>query len=390
MTTPVASRGPLTSGRPSVPRGLLVLLGGAAAVVVLAGLKASASIVGPAFLALVLTIVVHPLRRWLAGRGVPSWLVSLLCILTVYLLLLGLSLSVILATARFAGLLPKYQAQFSDLVGGVGDALDSAGVTQAQIDQVLGAFDLSALGNVVGNILESAVGLVSNLVFILTLVLFMTVDGAAFPRFLALAAGARPQLVTALVSFAQGTRTYLLVSTVFGLIVAVLDTGALALMGIPVPLLWGLLAFITNYIPNIGFVIGLVPPAVLGLLEGGWGLMLGVIAVYSGINLVIQSIIQPKFVGDAVGLSTTLTFLSLVFWAWVLGPLGALLAIPLSLLLKAVLVDADPDSRWLVPLLSNQEDTPAQRRQAKADQPGPDRKRRAGSAGRERRADPGR
>ena len=123
----------------------------------------------------------------------------------------------------------------------------------------------------------------------------------------------------------------------FGLIVAVIDTGALALMGIPVPLLWGLLAFITNYIPNIGFVIGLVPPAVLGLLEGGPGLCLAVVAVYSVINLVIQTVIQPKIVGDAVGLSTSLTFLSLVFWAWVLGALGALLAIPLSLLVKAVL-----------------------------------------------------
>ena len=116
-----------------------------------------------------------------------------------------------------------------------------------------------------------------------------------------------------------GTRSYLIVSTVFGLIVAVIDTAALWVMGIPAPLLWGLLAFITNYIPNIGFIIGLIPVAVLGLLEGGVGLMLGVIAVYCLVNVVIQSVIQPKVVGDAVGLSATLTFLSLVFWAWVLG-----------------------------------------------------------------------
>ncbi len=139
----------------------------------------------------------------------------------------------------------------------------------------------------------------------------------------------------------------------FGFIVAVLDTIALYLLDIPAPLLWGLLAFLTNYIPNIGFIIGLIPPAILGLLEGGPGLMLAVIAVYSVLNVIIQSGIQPKVVGDAVGLSTTLTFVSLVFWAWVLGPLGALLAIPLSLLVKAVLIDADPDSRWMVPLVSN-------------------------------------
>ncbi len=121
----------------------------------------------------------------------------------------------------------------------------------------------------------------------------------------------------------------------------------------PLPLLWGLLAFITNYIPNIGFIIGLIPVAVLGLLEGGWGLMLGVIAVYCLVNVVIQSVIQPKVVGDAVGLSATLTFLSLVFWAWVLGAVGALLAVPLSLLVKSLLVDIDPSSSWLKPLIGD-------------------------------------
>ena len=91
----------------------------------------------------------------------------------------------------------------------------------------------------------------------------------------------------------------------FGLIVAMLDTIFLAFTPVPVPLLWGLLAFITNYIPNIGFVVGLVPPAILGLLEGGPWLMVLIIAVYSVLNFIIQSVIQPKFVGDTVGLTGT-------------------------------------------------------------------------------------
>ena len=103
----------------------------------------------------------------------------------------------------------------------------------------------------------------------------------------------------------------------------------------------------------------MLSPALLALLEGGVGLMLAVIAVYSVINLVIQSIIQPRVVGDKVGMSATLTFLSLVVWAWVLGPLGALLAVPLSLLVKALLVDVDPTARWLGPLLAHSAGTPA-------------------------------
>jgi len=115
---------------------------------------------------------------------------------------------------------------------------------------------------------------------------------------------------------------------VFGLIVALVDVAALYWLDVSLPWLWGLLSFITNYIPNIGFVLGLVPPALLVLLQGGVGQAVFVVVAYSVINLVIQSLIQPKFVGDAVGLSVTLTFLSLVFWTFVIGPLGALLAVP--------------------------------------------------------------
>ncbi len=103
---------------------------------------------------------------------------------------------------------------------------------------------------------------------------------------------------------------------------------------------------------GIGFVIGLVPPALIALLEGGPGLMLAVIVMYSVVNMIIQSVIQPRVVGQAVGLSTTLTFVSLVFWAWVLGPLGALLAVPMSLFFRAVLVEMDPEASWITPLVS--------------------------------------
>jgi hypothetical protein len=151
-----------------------------------------------------------------------------------------------------------------------------------------------------------------------------------------------------------------LVTTAFGLIVAAVDMAALWALGVPAAGVWGLLAFITNYIPNIGFVIGLVPPALLALLEDGPGLMLTVIAVYCVVNFVVQTIIQPKIVGDAVGLSTSLTFLSLVFWAWALGALGALLAIPLTLLVKALLIDVDKDAAWVSPLLTGP--APARRR----------------------------
>ena len=338
----------------ALPRALVVLLSAAAAVIVIAGIRGASSLVGPAFLALVLTIASYPVRRWL-DRFMPAWAASLFCLLFVYLMVVVLVISLVVATARFASLLPQYQDEFADTVATVTDQLKHLGVDAEKVHKIAGSFDLSRLTGVVTGVLSGAAGLLSNLVFILTLILFMTVDGSQFPRHLETARVARPTLVGALLGFARSTRSYLVVSTVFGLVVAVLDTVALALLGIPAPGVWGLLAFLTNYIPNIGFVIGLAPAAILALLEGGPGLMIAVIVVYVVLNVVIQSIIQPKVVGDAVGLSTTLTFVSLVFWSWVMGPLGAILAIPLSLLVRAVLVDADPGSRWLLPLVANSE-----------------------------------
>jgi predicted PurR-regulated permease PerM len=181
----------------------------------------------------------------------------------------------------------------------------------------------------------------------------MGLDAADFPQRLAHVAGERPAVVEALRRFARGTRRYLVVSSIFGVVCSFLDMVALARLGVPLPILWGVLAFITNYIPNIGFFVGLVPPVLLALLASGVRTALFVVLAYMLINVLIQTVIQPRFVGNVVGLSTTVTFLALAFWAWALGPLGALLAIPLTLLAKAVLVDVDPANRWLDTLLGS-------------------------------------
>ncbi len=336
-----------------LPRVLVVLLCTAAATITVAGMRSFSDILGPVFLALVLTVAVHPMRSWLRGKGLPAWAASLIILVTVYTFLVAFILALLVALAQFAELLPTYKDELTSTINDVTGWLTHLGVDQAQINTIADSFDVGKLAGLVGDLLGGLLGVVSDLFFLVTLVLFLAFDGAWFPERLGAVASERGALVAALASFAGGTRSYLVVSTVFGLIVAIIDTGVLWAMGIPAPLLWGLLAFITNYIPNIGFVIGLVPVAILGLLEGGVGLMLAVIAVYSLINVVIQSVIQPKVVGDKVGLSTTLTFLSLVFWAWVLGPLGALLAVPLSLCAKALLIDVDPSTRWLNPLIGD-------------------------------------
>ena len=336
----------------ALPRGLVILLGLGAATHAVAGMKAASGIIAPTMLGVVLVLTVAPasgrLRRW----GAPSWAAGLATIGLVYLILIGMVASLVLCAAQLAEIIPRYADQFTELISGANSQLASLGLQESQIEAAVKSLDPSKLVGVITSLAGSALGIVTLIVFVATLVLFIGFDAAKFPVQLHAAELERPGVVEALLHFAKSTRTYMTVSAVFGLIVAVIDVVALALMGIPGAITWGVLAFVTNFIPNIGFVIGVIPPAILGLLEGGPGLMLGVIVVYSVINFVIQSIIQPKFQGDALGLSTTLTFLSLVFWAWVLGPLGAILALPLTILAKALLVDVDPRSRWLSPMLS--------------------------------------
>ncbi|WP_072806729.1 AI-2E family transporter [Rhodococcoides yunnanense] len=337
----------------SLPRGVVVLLGLAAIVVCVAGTRAFSGVVGPTFLALMLTVAVHPFPEWLRRKGFANWLATLVAILVVYAILGTLVLSLVISTARLATILPSYADDFDSVIDNIRKLLTDNGIGQQQIHDLLSKVDASTVLGLIDELLVAVLGIFSNLLFVLVLLLFMAVDASSYsPRMTALVRS-RPDIAGAFRSFSSGTRTYLVVSTIFGLIVAVIDAGALWAMGIPLPILWGLLSFITNYIPNIGFVIGLIPPALIALLQGGPTLMIAVIVMYSVVNVIIQSIIQPKFVGDAVGLSVTLTFLSLVFWAWVLGPLGAILAIPLTLMAKALLVDIDPATKWADVLLAS-------------------------------------
>ncbi|MFL6131991.1 MAG: AI-2E family transporter [Nocardioidaceae bacterium] len=342
-----------------LPRGLIVLLGTGAAVLAIGGAKAASSMIGPIFLALVLTVAIHPLRGYLISHRWPPWAGTLAVILAAYAVLVAIVVALLYAVAKFATILPRYADDLNDLVKSAGGALDRAGVGQDQLKQMEGAFDADKLVSLVGGVLSGLVSTASGLFFLGILLLFLAIDAAQFPDKLARQREGRGAVVSALESFARGTRRYLVVATVFGFIVAVLDTVFLSFTPIPAPVLWGLLAFITNYIPNIGFVVGLVPPALLGLFEGGPGLMVLVIVVYSVINAILQSVIQPRVVGEAVGLSGTISFVSLMFWAWVLGPVGALFAVPLTLLVKAFLIDADRETAWLGPLIDGSPALPA-------------------------------
>jgi AI-2 transport protein TqsA len=341
------------SNRWTLPRGLIILLGVAAALIAALGIREFNQILGPVFLALVLSIAVHPVRRIADRYRLPAWLGIILSLIAVYGIVLGLFAVLVISGIQFATLLQDYAPQFQAFLQEALRILESVGIGQERLQAMVNDLSPSRLVELAGRVIGGLAGVLGDIFFLIVLLFFTVADAGDFASKLNLRSIRGRLLANTFQHFAQGTRQYLAVATIFGAIVASLDVIALWILDIRYAWLWGLLAFITNFIPNIGFVIGLVPPTIIALLDHDVVTAIIVVAVYCILNFVIQTIIQPRVVGVTVGLSATLSFLSLIVWATILGAAGAFLAVPLSLFVKYLLVDVDPEHDWLEPLLSS-------------------------------------
>ena len=323
----------------------IALVGVAALVIAVFGLRETASILMPAFLAVNLVIAGMPLQRLLA-KFMPGVLASIGLLLVLYALLAAFVASLVWSVWVAAEEIPRYQDRFTQLYDDTIMWLGDFGLSEDQIRESLGNVQPDQIVGYVQTAAGSLSSLGTMLAILVVAIFFLCFDipglGTRWDRVTAM----RPRVAESLEEFSHGIRRYWIVSTAFGLVVAAMDWVALIILGVPLAGVWAVLAFITNYIPNIGFVLGLVPPALFALLIGGPSTALWVVVIYSVINLVMQSFIQPKFTGDAVGLTPTMTFLSLAFWSLVAGALGAILAVPLTLAFKALFIDTDPRMGW--------------------------------------------
>ena len=344
---------------PVLPRSAVILVALAGASVVAFGIAAMRGIFTPVFFAFVLTLCVHPLRRWMQGRGVPRGIATGTTVAAVFALLTGFAAILVASLAQFSALLPQFAPQMAQLGASISGLLETAGFgrdqTQAIVDGLTPVRIVGFLGGLLGNV----VSLVGSLVIILTMLILMAVDGSRVPALLTHLQFHRPVLVAAFNDFAGGVRRYMIATTVLGVAQGLFNWLVLVTLQVPGALLWGLLSFICSFIPNIGYFIAIVPPLFFGFLTGGWPTVLAVIVIYGGINTIIQSIIQPKYVGNAVALSETITFLSVLFWAVILGPAGAILAVPLTLLVRTILLDSDPSVSWWRPMTGDKKDLEA-------------------------------
>ena len=350
-----APRKPEQAGDRNLPPPLFGILILAGLVVAGAGLRQASNIIGPLFLVLTIVITVHPLRNWLRARNVPSIVASIITLLAVYLLIIVVLGSVIWSLTRLATTLPDYGPQFTRLYEQSVVLLENLGISSEALRNAASGLDLGSFAGLAQAALRGVSSGLSIAALIAALVFFLVFDAAGINERIATIRRHRPRIADGLIDFAHGTRQYWIVTTVFGFAVAVLDVIALLVLGVPLALTWGVLAFVTNYIPNIGFLIGLIPPTLIALLDGGIGRALAVLIVYIVINVVVQTLIQPRFTGDAVGISATVAFLSLIFWAYLLGVLGALLAVPATKFVKSMLVDYSVSGQWFGAFLNASE-----------------------------------
>ncbi len=344
--------------RPSfMPTIAVVLLTITAGIAVLFGMKQYADILGPLLLTANLFIAAYPIYTWLVGLKVPRILAQVVLALAVFAILAVFGYALTWSITALVQELPHYQNEFWTLYHQAVELLASWGITEQQVMEQIRGVNPTSLAGLLSSALGSLTNVASLLAVIVVMVFMMAFDSETFGARNDMLKRHQTRVWLSIKDFIEGVRRYWVVTSIFGLIVAVIDVIALEFLGVPLAMVWGILSFITNYIPNVGFVIGLVPPAIMALLANDPLTALLVVIIYSVVNFVIQSIIQPKFNGDAVGVTALVSFLSLLLWSSVLGALGALLALPMTLLAKAILIDHDPQMRWVNAFISNEPKT---------------------------------
>ncbi|MGH0036846.1 MAG: AI-2E family transporter [Myxococcota bacterium] len=331
------------------PRQASPLLAAAAFVVVVAGLKAAAALVIPCLLAVFIAVICAPILLWLESRKVPTSIALFVVVTGVIVLLVVLGLFIGTTIAEFTRALPGYQAGLREASTGWLDALSRLGI-EITADQWREIVNPGRAMGLVGNLLSGLGGLLANGLLILLTTVFILLEVASFPRKLGQVVSDPEGFAERMGRVLENVKRYLAIKTVTSLATGGMVAGALAVIGVDFPLVWGLLAFLFNFVPSIGSIIAAIPAVLLALVQLGSGWALVVAAIYLAVNIGIGSFTEPRLMGKGLGLSTLVVFVSLVFWGWVLGPVGMLLSVPLTMTVKIAL-EADEQTHWIAVLL---------------------------------------
>lgn len=318
----------------------------AALMIIIYGLRTAQAIVVPILLALFVSMVGTPPLFWMRRKGVPNSLAVLIVVLGMIGVLVLIGSLVGTSIADFTGRVPYYQQRLDqqliefldryDLEGRIGSVRDLV-----QLIDPSGAMDLAA------RLLNGLGGVLNNALLIMFTVVFVLLEAWSFPRKLQAMVGSEDTSGT-LNRFSKSLNRYIGLKTAISLFTGMTVWLWVAIMGLDFPLLWGLLAFMLNYVPNIGSIIAAVPAVLLAVVQLGVGKAVLIAIGYLALNVFMGNLLEPRIMGRSMGLSTLVVFLSLIFWGWVLGPVGMLLSVPLTMTLVIALESSPATERFAV------------------------------------------
>lgn len=319
----------------------------AALVIVVAGMKAAQAIINPFLLSGFIAIICGPPLFWLRKKGLPTGVAILVVIIGVSLL--GLLTTAVIGSSvnDFTRELPVYQAKLDNKTAQLADLLSNLGINIE--DNALGEYiNPSATMHFASKLLNGFGNILSNAFIILLTVIFILLEASSF-RVKIKTAFANRRTSFSLVDFdhfISSVNQYMAIKTLVSLATGIFVAAWLAILKVDYPLLWGLLAFLLNYVPNIGSLIAAIPATLLALIQLGSIEALLVAGGYAFVNIIIGNVIEPRFMGKGLGLSTLVIFISMAFWGWVLGPVGMLLSVPLTMTVKIALANSE-ETDWI-------------------------------------------
>ncbi len=327
-------------------RSMLIVTG---LVVTVAGMRAIDTLLVPFLLAIFCAVICAPGLFWLMRRGIPKVLAVVLVVAGLVLILLAFSTVLGSSVDGFYKALPEYQARLRQEAAGAVVWLQGHGIEISE-QGVRELIDPGAAMRLAARMLSGLGGVLTNSFLIVISMIFILLEASTFKAKLQQAFGDVHEPLQQFQRFAEGVKRYMLIKALVSFGTGMVVTLWLVLLGVDFPVLWGLLAFVLNFVPNIGSIIAAMPAILIAFLQLGTGSAMLVAGGYLAVNLIAGNVVEPRYMGRGVGLSTLVVFISLVFWGWVFGPVGMVLSVPLTMTVKLAL-ESNEGGRWLAVLL---------------------------------------
>ena len=330
-------------------QGIRFLVTMAALVVIIVGINQAQSVLVAFLVAVFLAMLGTPPVLWLERKRIPSVVAVLLVVAGMIAILLISGVIVGASINNFYTELPAYQTRLQEQAAAFQSFLATKRIRG--VDKILiGLVNPGAVMNLTARLLAELGSALSNIVLILLTVVFILLEASSFPVKLRAVLGDPKQVFPQFTEFVVDIERYMVIKTLISLATGILMGIWLSILGVDFPILWGFLAFLLNYVPSVGSTIAAIPAVLLALIQLGIGSAVMATAGYMVVNFILDGVISTRLIGQRLGLSTLVVFLSLIFWGSLLGAVGMVLCIPLTMTLKFA-CENNKGTRWIAVLL---------------------------------------